>query len=37
MRWMRYKTSIETALNISMAVAYSVQRISCDSSTPVIR
>ena len=27
-RWIKYSTSIETTLNSSMAIAYSVQRIS---------
>ena len=32
-----YSTSIETRLNGSIVTAYSVQRISCVSSTPVSR
>src|SRR5271165_3031645 len=36
-RWMRYSSSMATTLNNSMAKAYSVQRISWSSSTPVTR
>ncbi len=36
-RWIRYSSSIDTTLNSSMATAYSVQRISWSSSTPVSR
>src|SRR5208337_261791 len=34
---MRYNSSMETTLNSSIAKAYSVQRISWSSSTPVTR
>src|SRR5208282_1217043 len=33
----RYSSSMEAPLNSSMVKAYSVQRISCSSSTPVTR
>src|SRR5579883_334096 len=36
-RCIRYRTTIETRLKSSMEIAYSVQRISWSSSTPVTR